>query len=337
VIRFIREALRWKFVFYELLLPALLRLGPAGYDASVCALGWAWAMIWPARRARLGRALSHAQQVLDLDGPIAARWPALAANTARFLARDYALDVASDAAVFSRFRVEGEERLRLALALGRGAILVGSHMGAHLAGLHWLFRSDLPVRALIQRPRHVSRELADRYDAARGPHSQADIFLRRDLAASARVERLIQARAALRDGLAIYLSGDIPWRGPNTQPGCLLGQTRRFLSVWTELAVLTRAPVFHVFCTHQPRGKFALEFEAVGHVRFGEESDAVADYLKALEARIATFPTQAVAHLLWPCYNSMTPDCADPTDSPLHVPSRPSHRKPVPTTAANDR
>ena len=40
---FIREVLRWKFVFYELLLPALRRLGPSGYDASLGALGWAWA------------------------------------------------------------------------------------------------------------------------------------------------------------------------------------------------------------------------------------------------------------------------------------------------------
>ena len=329
---FIREALRWKFVFYELLLPALRRLGPSGYDTALGTLGRVWAWIWPARKARLVCALRHAQQALDLDGPIEPLWPELAANSARFLARDYALDVASDAAVFGRFRVQGEEHLRRALSLGRGAILVGSHMGAHIAGLHWLFRCDLPVRALIQRPRHVSRVLADRFDAAQGPHSQADVFLRRDLAATARVERLIRARAALRDGLAIYLSGDIPWSGPNTQPGCLLGQPLRFLSIWTELAVLTRAPVFHVFCTHLPRGKFALEFEAVGHVRSGEEGDAVADYLKALEARIATFPTQAVAHLLWPCFNPVAAGRAVRTGSQLcFSPSRASRRNPVPT------
>jgi lauroyl/myristoyl acyltransferase len=336
VIRSIREALRWKFVFYELLLPALRRLGPSGYDASLCALGRVWAMIWPARRARLVRALRHVQEALDLDGPIEPLWLVLAANSARFLARDYALDVASDTAVFGRFRVHGEDHLRCALSLGRGAILVGSHMGAHIAGLHWLFRSDLPVRALIQRPRHVSRELAGRFDAARGPHSQADVFLRRDLPASARVERLIRARAALLDGVAIYLSGDIPWRGPNTQPGCLLGQPQRFLSIWIELAVLTRAPVFHVFCTHQPEGKFALEFETVGQVRPGEEGDALADYLKALEARIATFPTQAVAHLLWPCFNPAAEGCAIPIESNLCVPPRASHRNLVPTTTGKN-
>ena len=103
--------------------------------------------------------------------------------------------------------------------------------------------------------------------------------------------------------MAVYLCGDIPWPGPTTQPGRLLGQSHRFLSIWTELAAMSRSPVFHVFCTHQPGGKYRLEFEAVGKVQAGEEREAVADYLKQLEARISQDPTQAVAHLLWPCFN----------------------------------
>ena len=52
--------------------------------------------------------------------------------------------------------------------------------------------------------------------------------------------------------------------------------------------MLTGVPVFFVFCTHLPGGRFALEIEAIGHLRPGEEHTAVADYLKQLEARIAT-------------------------------------------------
>ena len=103
--------------------------------------------------------------------------------------------------------------------------------------------------------------------------------------------------------MALYLSGDIPWQGPNARPGRLLGRAHRFLAIWTELAVITRAPVFHVFCTYLAGGRFRLEFEAVGRVQAGEETEAVADYLKQLEARIASEPAQAVAHLLWPCFN----------------------------------
>jgi lauroyl/myristoyl acyltransferase len=322
----LRKVFRWKFVFYELLLPALRLLGPARYDAALCGLGCIAAVIWPGRRAKLTSALRRARETLELDAPVETNWCGLAANTARFLARDYALDVPSDPSVLDRFDVRGAEHLHRALAAGRGAILVGSHMGAYIAGLHWLFRSGLPVRALIQRPRHVSRTLAQRFDAARGLHSQADLFLRRDLPPTAAIARLIRARAALRDGLAIYLSGDIPWRGPNTQPGWLLGQEHRFLAIWTGLAVLTRAPVFHVFCTHRPGGKFALEIEAVGRIQPGEEGEAVADYLKQLEARIATYPTQAVPHLLWPCFNPSASGRATIPEPHILSMSRPSRR-----------
>jgi hypothetical protein len=116
------------------------------------------------------------------------------------------------------------------------------------------------------------------------------------------VERILRARAALRDGLAIYLNGDIPWSGPNTRPGRLLGRPQRMLAIWTELAVLTRAPVFLVFCTHAPAGRFALEIEPLGWLRPGNEVLAIADYLRQLESRIANSPADAVAHLVWPCY-----------------------------------
>jgi len=139
-------------------------------------------------------------------------------------------------------------------------------------------------------------------DSKGDPHPQAEMFLRRDLSPAVAIERVFRARAALRDGLAIYLNGDIPWVGPNTCAGLMLGRTQRFLAIWTELAVLTGAPVFLVFCTHLPGGRFALEIEAIGHLRPGEEDTAVADYLKQLEARIATSPADAVAHLSWPCY-----------------------------------
>jgi phosphatidylinositol dimannoside acyltransferase len=291
----------WKFVFYDLLLPMLRRLGPAYGDGLLGLLGWVAMVARPHRGTRLREALLHARGALDADWPIETTWSRLAANTARFLARDYPLDRQPDEAVLKRFDVQGFERLGATLNEGQGAILVGSHLGAHIAGLHWLYRRGLPLRLLVQRPRHVSRELNHRFDAG-GIHPQVEMFLRRDLSPAVAIERVFRARAALRDGMAIYLNGDIPWTGPNTCAGRLLGRPQRLLAIWTELAVLTGAPVFFVFCTHLPRGRFALEIEAMGHLRPGEEQTAVADYLKQLEARIATSPADAVAHLVWPCY-----------------------------------
>jgi phosphatidylinositol dimannoside acyltransferase len=299
--RRLRRILCWKFVFYDVLLPVLRALGPARGDWILAGLGRLALVLQPRRRARLRSALRRAGAALDADWSIRAIWPELAANTARFLARDYPLDRQSDEAVLSRFDVRGYERLCAAMERGRGAILVGSHLGAHIAGVHWLYRRGVPLRLLVQRPGHVSSQLNRRFDEA-GSHRQSDLFLRRDLTPAMAVERVLRARAALRDGLAIYMNGDIPWSGPNTCPGRLLGRPQRMLAIWTELAVLTRAPVFLIFCTHAPAGRFALEFEPLGWLRPGEEAVAVADYLRQLESRIANSPADAVAHLVWPCY-----------------------------------
>ena len=309
-----RHVFSWKFVFYELILPALRMLGATRGDAILGLLGRFVMGVRPGRGAQLRASLERVKRALDADWSIEKTWPALAANTARFLARDYPLDRQTDEAVLRRFDVCGYERLSATLADGRGAILVGSHLGAHIAGVHWLFRGGVSVRLLVQRPRHVSGELNRRFDAG-GRHPQAEMFLRRDLSRAVAVERVFRARAALRDGMAIYLNGDIPWNGPNTCAGRLLGRSQRFLAIWTELAVLTSAPVFFVFCRHLPGGRFALELEAIGHLHAGEEESAVADYLKQLEARIEASPAEAVAHLGWPCYVS-------PQASPAHQTSR---------------
>jgi lauroyl/myristoyl acyltransferase len=325
----LRRILSWKFVFYELILPALRVLGPARGDWILGLLGRCALAIQPRRRARLRAAVRRAGAALGADWSLDAIWPALAASTARFLARDYLLDCQSDQAVLNRFDVRGYERLGAILAQGRGAILVGSHLGAHIAGVHWLYRRGVPLRLLVQRPRHISHELSRRFDAG-GPHCQAALFLRRDLSPAVAVERLLRARAALRDGLAIYLNGDIPWTGPNTCPGRLLGRPQRLLAIWTELAVLTHAPVFLIFCTHAPGGRFALEIEPLGWLRAGEENVAVADYLKQLEVRIANSPADAVAHLIWPCYEPR-PSAASPLPH-RPKPARARRRKAVSTT-----
>lgn len=296
-----RHLLSWKTCFYALLLPALRRLGPVRCDAIIGGLGRLSATAWPPRRRRLARAIASAGTALQADWDAKLVRPALAANTFRFAARDYPLDAAPDAEIVARFDVEGFDALQTALDGGRGAIVLGCHLGGHIAALHWLHRRGVPLRLLIQRPRHVSRELDRRFDRVE-PHPQSDFFLRRDLSPALGAKRLLHARAALRDGLAVYLSGDIPWNGPNSRPGRLLGCSQPFLSVWADLAVLTRVPVFLLFCTHRPGGRYTLTIEPPWTLAAGEESDAVARYLARLEAEIRTHPADAVAHLLWPCY-----------------------------------
>ena len=114
-----------------------------------------------------------------------------------------------------------------------------------------------------------------------------------------------RARAALRSGQAVYLPGDIPWPGPNTRPGRLLGRAHRFLSVWADLASATGAPVFHVVCTHAPGGRFALTIDPPWRLAPGDQQAAVDRFLARLEAAIAAEPAEAIAHLLWPATASL--------------------------------
>ena len=75
--------------------------GPwARAGATRSCAGWARPRRWlrPGRKSAADAVrLIEVRDALDLDGPIERLWPELAANTARFLARDYTLDGRSDA------------------------------------------------------------------------------------------------------------------------------------------------------------------------------------------------------------------------------------------------
>ena len=297
-----RHALSWKPVFYDAILPALRRLGPARGDAALGALGRALATAWPPRGAELRDALGRVRGAVGADWDVDALAPRLQGNVLRFLARDCPLDGADDAAFFARFDVSGAEHLIEARGRGRGVILVGSHLGGHLSAPHWIYRRGLPLRMLIQRPQHVSALLNGRFDRADEPHPQSGFFLRRHLTPGEASKRVFRTRSALRDGLIVYLKGDVPWSGPNTRPARFLGHDRTFQSLWAEFAALFRAPVVPVFCTHRPGGRYRLAVDPPFEVKRGGEGEAVVRYLARLEAEIVAHPADAVAHLLWPCY-----------------------------------
>ncbi len=239
---------------------------------------------------------------------------------ARFLARDLLLDGLSDAEITARFDIQGHEHLRSALAQGRGVILLGSHFGAHVAAIHWLYREGVPLRLLVQRPRHVSDDLHRHFDRAHGPHPQAHLFLKRNMPPSEASARLVSARRALRDGLAVYLSGDIPWPSASARPGRLMGVSRPFLALWADLSALTRSPVVPVFARHRPNGRFAVRFDPPLTVEPGAEAEAVALYLARLDALIQRHPADAVAHLTWPCYLDDPPASTPPVRRPPRPP-----------------
>jgi phosphatidylinositol dimannoside acyltransferase len=304
-----RHVLSWKSWYYKVVLPGLRRLGPEACDSALALFGRAVAAS-PGRRREIAEAVHRANAQLGAhwDEPITRQ--AVASNLARYSARDYPLDGLSKDEVLARFDVRGAEHLDSALSRGRGVVLVSSHLGAHVSAHHWLDRQGIPTRLLVQRPNHVSRDLHRRFDRVE-IHPQSSFFLRRSMTPAESVERLLRARSALRDGLAVYLSGDILWPGPNCRKGRLLGVDRTFLAIWADLAAHARAPVVFLFAKHRPGGRYALTFDAPRTIQPGLEDQAVTSYLRRLEAEIVDHPADAVAYLLWPCFGAPAPSIAE--------------------------
>jgi lauroyl/myristoyl acyltransferase len=285
------------------MLPAL-RPFPALADRVLAASGrLCWA--FPHRRRRLARQLAAAAAALELPPPDSSVRSNLAANIARFTARDYLLDRSDDQELSHQFDITGQEHVINALREGRGVLLLGSHCGAHVAGIHWLTRQDWPLRMLIQRPKHVSRRVDEAFDRDAGdPFAQSEFFLRRGLPPIECTRRVLRVHEALRRGMAVYLSGDVPWVSRNARPARLLRREQTFLSVWADLAALAGAPVVPMFCAHRPGGGHRLTFDAAWNVRPGEEGEAVQRYIDRLEQVIRDDPADAVAHVTWPCYGA---------------------------------
>ena len=63
----LRHLLSWKPLFYEALLPALRRLGPARGDAALGLLGRLADLAWLPRRREVDRGMARARPLLGAD------------------------------------------------------------------------------------------------------------------------------------------------------------------------------------------------------------------------------------------------------------------------------
>ena len=302
----LRRLLHWKFVFHDLILPLLRWLPPKQADRGLRGIGRLLDLVQPWRRKRIRRAVERVRTAANTPWETATVCRRLAASIPRYLARDGLLDGLRDTEALKRFDIEGWDHYESATAAGRGVILVGSHFGAHLPALHALYRKGARLRLLVQRPRHVSKYLQSKFDEV-DDRPQSRFFVRRGLTTGESAERILLARAALREGRTIYLNGDIPWSGSNTREATLLGRTRRFLSLWCDLAVLTQAPVILIFAKHLADGRFQVRFEPPLNLVAGGESAAFHRYFELLEMEILEHPEEAMPYLLWRSFNPETP------------------------------
>ena len=148
----------------------------------------------------------------------------------------------------------------------------------------------------------MSRFLKREFDRTDDAYPQVGFFLRRRMSPGEGAERLIRARAALRAGMAVYLSGDVPWPSCHARIGRFLGLSRFFQAAWVDLAEASGTAVIPMFCLHRPEGRYELTFDAPF---WPEPASALDRFLERLESEIARNPSEALAHLTWPCYTQL--------------------------------
>jgi KDO2-lipid IV(A) lauroyltransferase len=255
-------------------------------------------------RQRFDSAVAGASEALHCSWDVPAVSEELAGNHIRWRTRDMLLDGVADRRVGRLIHVEGRESLDAARAHGRGVIILACHYGSHLMPAHWLFREQYPLRFYMERPKHVSKYMARKFQSD-GPLGQDKLFISRKGDAAGSASSILRASKILKAGMLVYLAGDVRWTGPHTQPATFMSRLYNFSATWVNLATLTGAPVVPVFCQMRTDGIYQIEFREPlrippDTVKAGRAGLWVQDYIRMLEEQVRRYPSNSNEYFFWP-------------------------------------
>lgn len=303
----------------QTILPALRLLPTKMATRTVAAIGRTEFMLNPPLRARFGAAVRRGADHFGCrwDVPDLAR--RLAGNHVRWHARDKLLDGLSNDEAAQILHVNGREHLDEAMAAGKGVVLLFNHFGPFLMPAHWLVRQGYPLRWFTERPRNISKLVAQTFQTD-GPFGQRDLFISRRLSPTEGGNAIRRAVRMLQAGMIVQLAGDVRWSGPRCAPGRLLGTDYLFTTTWISLAARTRAPVLPVFSVMLPDGSYQLEFlpaETIPRTATNPTQAAphVQRNLDRVEEWVRRFPDNSLDYLFWespPNSSKLTRDRAIP-------------------------
>lgn len=254
-------------------------------------------------RRAFNLAVSRGREALGCQWDLEETSRELAGNQILWRARDLLLDGASDEKARAIFDVRGREHLDAALAQGKGCLVLASHFGAHMLPAHWMYREEYPLRLYMERPRSISKYMAQRFRDD-GPLGQDKLFISRKGDPADSASSILRASRALKSGMILFLAGDVRWEGKLTAESTFLGRTFRFSSTWVVLAATTGSPVVAAFCRMRADGRYDLEFQPAFQVpRDAAAGDGPADwvrrYLAILEDQVRRYPTNSNDYFFW--------------------------------------
>ncbi|RUL85617.1 lysophospholipid acyltransferase family protein [Tautonia sociabilis] len=285
-------------------LPVLRRLPPRAALRAVGEFGrWEYRLV-PSTRNRILEAIRQHAEALGEPWDPSAVGPELAANLIRSRARDLLLDGRTDAELEGVFRIEGREHLDGATAGGRGALLLANHFGAHLVGAYWIIRHGYPWRMFGERPRHISRLMAEQF-ALDGPLGQARLFVSRKANPAEAAGAILRAARVLRAGIVLSIASDVRWPTPPNATAEFLGRSYAFSSTWVTLAAHAGVPVVPMYCSIEPMGTYRVDFEpAFTLPTAAARDDRLAAHwvqhgLRLVENRVRRDPANSIDYFFW--------------------------------------
>ena len=200
--------------------------------------------------------------------------------------------------------VEGRHHLDQGLEQGRGAILLGTHMG--FPGVICYFLRDLGyplVRVGVAPDNARLRRLDERVYAGLARSRQAsfeDIFLAEDGSPRTLALQLRSAQRALQANKVVFIGGE-GLVGAQPVPTAFFGKRVGFPRGWVSLARITGAPVLFTFATRCRSAAFRIRCEPALSRSLIESQDAalaVGTYAQWVEERVRQRPCHAGALLL---------------------------------------
>jgi lauroyl/myristoyl acyltransferase len=298
-----RRGLNIRKVLLGTVLPLLRKLPPRLASNMVAGIGKTEYRLLRGFHLRIDQAVREGSHHFGRDWDVGRVGRELAGNQIRWRTRDQLLDGLPDAKVASMFEVSGREGLDAVLAGKRGVVLLCNHFGSHMMPAHWLERESYPLRLFMERPRHISKFLASRFDTD-GPTGQKKLFISRRTNPAEAASSILRAARVLNAGMILMIAGDVRWSGAHTSPATFLGRRFRFSNTWGKLAAMTGAPIVPVFCRISEAGTYHLEFQPAYVVPRGtpdaeELASWVQAYLKRVEEQVERYPANSNDYFFW--------------------------------------
>jgi len=186
-------------------------------------------------------------------------------------------------------QVEGEAVIKEVLAAGRGAFLIGAHLGSFEV-IRALGRRqpDLKVAMAmyVENAHKINAALA-----AINPSAMLDVI------PLGQFDAMLQVQARLDEGVVVGMMGDRTLAQDPTQPLPFLGQAAAFPVGPMRLAALLKRPVLFISGLYLGGNRYAIQFERLADftaierkARGAAVSDAVSAYVACLERHCRATP-----------------------------------------------